>query len=237
MDIRAVLFDKDGTLIDFHATWAPFARVMVAEAAAGDPDRMKRMLARLGLDPETDRFRAGSVLAAGTGADMAAILWPDVPASALAAYTTALDDRASSHGGDHALALAGIPDALQELRAGGRTLGIATNDSARGARRTMTGLGLDHLFTAILGYDSVPRPKPWPDMVEAFAEDASVPLAAVAMVGDNVHDLEAARRAGAGLAVGVLSGTSARQDLASLADVVLDSVADLPAYLATRETA
>jgi phosphoglycolate phosphatase len=42
-------------------------------------------------------------------------------------------------------------------------------------------------------------------------------------------------RAGAcGLAIGVLSGTGTRQSLARIADVVLDSIADLPAYLAER---
>jgi len=51
------------------------------------------------------------------------------------------------------------------------------------------------------------------------------------MVGDNRHDLDMARAGGCGLAVGVLSGTGTRASLASIADVVLDSVADLPAYL------
>ena len=54
------------------------------------------------------------------------------------------------------------------------------------------------------------------------------------MVGDNRHDLETARAAGAGLAVGVLSGTGTRETLAPMADVLLDSVADLPAYLAAQ---
>jgi phosphoglycolate phosphatase len=51
------------------------------------------------------------------------------------------------------------------------------------------------------------------------------------MVGDNRHDLEMARAAGAGLAVGVLSGTGSRKTLGGLADVILESVADLPAYI------
>ena len=48
------------------------------------------------------------------------------------------------------------------------------------------------------------------------------------MVGDNRHDLEMARAGGAGLAVGVLSGTGTRETLAPMADVILDSIADLP---------
>ena len=41
------------------------------------------------------------------------------------------------------------------------------------------------------------------------------------------------RAAGAGLVVGVLSGTGTRDTLEPLADVVLDSVAELPAYLSS----
>ncbi|MCB1425280.1 MAG: HAD family hydrolase [Zhengella sp.] len=237
MEIRAILFDKDGTLIDFHATWAGFARQAALEAAGRDPDRALHLLEALGLDAATGRFRPGSVLAAGSGADVAAVLWPDAEGQALQDRIGTLDDLAATHARDHAVALAGIPQALRSLQASGRALGIATNDSERGARETMVRLELDALFTAILGYDSVPRAKPWPDMIHAFAGHAAVAPGAVAMVGDNLHDLEAARRAGAGLAIGVLSGTSGHGDLASLADVVLDSVADLPAWLATLQKA
>jgi phosphoglycolate phosphatase len=55
------------------------------------------------------------------------------------------------------------------------------------------------------------------------------------MVGDNRHDLEMGRAGGVGLNVGVLSGTGTRETLLPLADVVLNSVSDLPAYLLDRE--
>lgn len=237
MEIRAVLFDKDGTLIDFHATWAGFARRAALDAAGHDAARAAHLLEALGLDAETARFRPGSVLAAGTGAQVAAVLWPGEQGDALRRRVEMLDDLAAAHARDHAVALAGIPQALHALRAAGHVLGIATNDSERGARDTMHRLSLDALFAEILGYDSVPRAKPWPDMVHAFAERTGMAPGAVAMVGDNLHDLEAARSAGAGLAIGVLSGTSAREDLAPLADLLLDSVADLPAGLAALSRA
>ena len=43
-----------------------------------------------------------------------------------------------------------------------------------------------------------------------------------------------ARAGGCGLAVGVLSGTGTRESLSEIADVILDSVADLPAFLDGR---
>ena len=47
------------------------------------------------------------------------------------------------------------------------------------------------------------------------------------MVGDAVHDLAMGRAAGVGLNVGVLSGTSAREDFEDFADLILPSINDL----------
>jgi phosphoglycolate phosphatase len=51
------------------------------------------------------------------------------------------------------------------------------------------------------------------------------------VVGDNMHDLEMGRGAGAGLLVGVLTGTSGEADLAPLADHVIADITLLSALL------
>ena len=51
------------------------------------------------------------------------------------------------------------------------------------------------------------------------------------MVGDSPHDLDMARSAGAGLAIGVLTGVSPREVLALHADLVLDSIAEIETAL------
>ena len=56
----------------------------------------------------------------------------------------------------------------------------------------------------------------------------------IVVIGDNPHDLEMARSAGAGAALGVLTGNSGREDLAPLADAVLESVCELPDWLRQR---
>ena len=64
----------------------------------------------------------------------------------------------------------------------------------------------------------------------AFAREAGLVPADIAVVGDNPHDMEMARAAGA-TAIGVTSGNSSADDLSPLADVVLPSVAALPEWL------
>ena len=48
--IAAILFDKDGTLLDFEATWGPLYRVLAVDLAGGDAARATAMLAAGGLD-------------------------------------------------------------------------------------------------------------------------------------------------------------------------------------------
>ena len=92
-------------------------------------------------------------------------------------------------------------------------------------------LGVRRLLPHVFGYDSVARPKPGPDMVDAFAAAAGLAPAEIAVVGDNHHDLAMARAAHAGAAVGVLSGTGEAADLAPLADVILADIRALPGWL------
>ena len=97
-------------------------------------------------------------------------------------------------------------------------------------------LGIAKHLPHVYGYDSVARPKPAPDMVHAFAAATGVAAQAIVVIGDNTHDLKMARSAGAGAAIGVLSGTGTAAELAPLADCLLDSIADLPAWLAARRS-
>ena len=85
----------------------------------------------------------------------------------------------------------------------------------------------------IAGYDSGFGGKPHPGMVLAFAERCAVPPDEVAVVGDSLHDLKAARVARA-LRIAVLTGPlghAARAELEPHADHVLASIEDLPALL------
>jgi phosphoglycolate phosphatase len=71
-------------------------------------------------------------------------------------------------------------------------------------------------------------------MVLAFCDAIGAHPQEIAVVGDAIHDLAMGRAAGAGLTVGVLSGTSGRDDLEIGADVILDSIVDLLTHAAFR---
>lgn len=232
--IRGVLFDKDGTLIDFHATWLSVGEALALRASQGDRSRARALLEKVGYDFAHNCFKADSVFAAGTNADIVAAWYPELSAPERMAKLAEFDGFSVVYGSQRPVPLAGAVDALKSLHEAGLKLGIATNDSTAGAEGTLVALSIAQLFDAVYGYDAVASPKPAPDIVHAFCDYTGLKPSQIAMVGDNSHDLEMGRAGGVGLNVGVLSGTGTRERLTPLADVVLQSVADLPAALAGR---
>lgn len=230
--IRAILFDKDGTLIDFERTWFAFSQKMAKWAAGGDEVKARHLLDIGGYDWDAKRFRANSVIAAGTAEEMVALWHPDADEASLQTIIAHYNQASLEAGPRSAVAVDGLYETLQILHAQGFILGICTNDSEAGALKTAQVLGIDHFFTSFIGYDTAARPKPFADPLIYFAEKNNIALSQLAMVGDNSHDLEAARAAQAGLSIGVLSGNAGVDILAPLADIILPSVADIPALFA-----
>lgn len=228
--ITAVLFDKDGTLLDFDATWGPVYRQAASIAARGEPADTERFLLASGFDPATGKPAAGSLLAAGNTEEIAEV-WIAVGADFGLEDLTEKLDRLFVDRMHDSEPLPGIREAVDLLRARDYELGVASSDSEAAIRAFLAGTGLESRFSFVTGYDTGHGPKPEPGMVHGFAEAIDHPASRIAVIGDNMHDIDMARAAGAGLTIGVLTGTSLRQDLEPHADVVLDSAADLPGFL------
>lgn len=231
MKIQGVLFDKDGTLIEVNATWVPIYREILKELCATDDAGAEALMQRAGYDPAKGKFAAGSLLAGGTTRQIAASFWPDLKGEAFEARVHHMDHGYTHLVRDKLTPLMPLEPLLVELRGMGLKLGVATNDSHVSAKAHMAHVGVIEHFDDIIAADTVAVPKPSGNMIAKFAEITGLPAASLAMVGDNHHDMEEARAGGAGLAIAVLSGNAAREDIAHLADYTIESVADLPALL------
>jgi phosphoglycolate phosphatase len=227
MKIRGLVFDKDGTLFDFHATWAAWGAGLIERLAGGDPLRARSLAAELGFDLDAIAFLPGSPLIAGTMEfliDAVMRLEPGVDEAALRAMV--LDETEAVR----PVEILPLGPLLGRLASAGFRLGVATNDAESPARAHLASAGVLADFDFVAGYDSGFGPKPGPGMLAAFCAATGLAPGACAMIGDSWHDLEAARSSGM-MAVAVLSGPATRAELAADADVILRDIADLPAWL------
>jgi phosphoglycolate phosphatase len=230
---RGVLFDKDGTLIDFDATWIPAYRSAAERVAdiAGDPSLAARLMERGGWDNERQSWRPASLLTSASN-DEIVNDWMDFCGFVdRARFRTLIFDTFHEMAVEYASGVRGIERLLSELKTRGFALGVATMDDERTARSTLSNLGLDSLTDFVCGADSGFGVKPGTGMFEAFCQQALLAPGEVIVVGDSPHDLNMGRSAGAGLVVGVLSGAHGAEDLRELADVVLEDATHLAAFL------
>ncbi|MEM7425739.1 MAG: HAD family hydrolase [Pseudomonadota bacterium] len=232
MTIKGVLFDKDGTLIDFDKTWNQVSREMALHVAEGDEAEALRLLKLVGYDENEERFGSGSIWAAGNNYDLADAWFPELDKNGRRSKSRWFDEFVASVSPKASVPLTDLHAVLGRLRDLRLVLGIATNDVRASAVGFCEAAGLQAFFALIVGYDSVKNPKPRGDMVHAFCAHTQLSPSEVAVVGDNTHDLEMAADGGAGLKVAVMTGTGTREDLNPLADIVLEGIDDLPACLA-----
>lgn len=224
---QALLFDKDGTLFDFHATWRVWAGCVLADLAGDDTALHDRICAVLDFDPVAGRFRPASPVIAETGRTVAERLVATLPGRDVDALEACLDTAAAATPPVPAVPLAPL---LARLAARGLVLGVGTNDTERCARAHLRAAGIAAHFHFVAGSDSGHGAKPDPGPLLAFAARAGLAPDRVAMIGDSRHDMTAARAAGM-QRIAVLTGPASRTDLAPHADTVLPDIGHLPAWL------
>jgi phosphoglycolate phosphatase len=228
--IDVVIFDKDGTLIDFHAMWGGWAR--------GLGDRLDAVIRRpvsldvfaaIGFDPTSGRVAPGGELAtdtmAGIEETVARVLRRWCPSISAARRAT---EAAWSNPDPVALAvpLADLPAVFGRLRTDGREIAVVTTDDRAPTDATLRSLGVrDEVRAMVCGDDGFAM-KPEPDPVFAICQAFRSDPSRVLVVGDTPADIAMGRAADAGRVIGVRSGLGSVADLRD-ADAIIESVADL----------
>ena len=70
MRCDGLLFDKDGTLFDFQATWSGWFLNVLAQLSQGDLTKQKKLAEAIDFDLSEQAFFAHSVAIAGTNQDL-----------------------------------------------------------------------------------------------------------------------------------------------------------------------
>jgi phosphoglycolate phosphatase len=124
----------------------------------------------------------------------------------------------------------GAREAIETMKSRGIAVAFTTGFSPSTREALIELLGWSDLVSLRVSPADAGRGRPAPDMVLLCALTTRVSaMQTVMVVGDTASDMQAGQRAGVGQCVGVLSGTDDHARLmASGADLVVNSVADLP---------
>lgn len=238
--IRGILFDKDGTLIDFFSLWLHAATAVIPMfLKANDIDASEEMvqyiLCTVGVEQgKVDPKGALAYKSYGEIAqDVCAALIKKGKKVSVTKVRKQLEElfNANVAGIDVKYELFTDMNVLmQNLKERNIIIGLATADTKISAENCLSSIGIKHFFDYIGSDDGLRKPKPDKEMFLEFAKQFSLNPKEIAVVGDTYNDMVFARKNG-GIAIGVLSGVSKAEDFGDKADYVITSIHELPELL------
>lgn len=234
VDAELAVFDKDGTLIDFHGVWG--GRALRAVAALGervDAALHEALLNTLGVDRRTGRVDGQGLLAQFPHDVIHARCVQTLVDAGVARSraertlrTRFAEVMRAPPRPDEMLPIGDLRALFSALRAAGLRLGVVTTDDRDATLQTLSALQLsEHVTQVVCGNDPVAA-KPSPEGILQIAAAVDVQPQHALMVGDTAADMRAGRAAGC-FCVGVTSGACDADQLRHLADVIVDSVQEI----------
>ena len=176
-DLRAVLFDLDGTLIDsIELIVRSYRHTFRVHGVAGGDE--VDVLASIGRP-----LRAALAAHARDETELETMV---------ATYRV----WNAAHHDELVRPYPGVGEAVRALHGRGLSLGVVTSKARCSALRGLAACGLDAYFRVTVAADDVERHKPDPAPVLQALDGLGVRPGRAMLVGDSVQDVEAGRRAG-----------------------------------------
>jgi len=222
LNVRAVLLDLDGTLLDTVLDLHAAANGMLADLDR-PPVAIEDIRAYVGrgIPNLVKRVLAGNLDAADDPAPP--------PEDALASFRRHYGDV----NGRAAKPFPGVMAGLAALKARGLPLGVITNKAAAFTSPLLERTGLAPYLSVVVSGDQLPRPKPDPMPVIWACGRLGVSPADVVLIGDSVHDFKAGRAAGCRVWL-VPYGYNEGQDVRGLdCDAIVATILDAASLITT----
>lgn len=242
-EIDLIVFDKDGTLVDFDLLWSG-KLVTAVEAVLGmfvDMPRLRGCLfATLGIEPDAMKVIPESPLAVSTLAKLGmataivlyqnGIAWHEAERTVRDVFMPAIEALPQAK---DIMPLGNVRARLEHLGSHGFRLAIFTSDDRHATEACLPMLGITDLIQQMVCGDDAVAGKPSGEGLRQLGRHFGIAPEKTLMIGDSVTDMMAAKEAGVGWRVAVLSGTGRHDDLARIAHVVTTDIHALEAVART----
>jgi phosphoglycolate phosphatase len=236
--VDAIIFDKDGTLIDVHHYWSSMIKIRASKVVdkwfnGSDDDGTVQadLIDVMGVDLTSDKLRPhGPVGVKSRGfvvnvvKDCICNNGVFVDNDAVELLFKDVDSITAENLSPLLKILPGVEQLLEKMSRFGVKAVIASTDITNRAVKAMEILGLRHHFVEIFGGDSVRKTKPAPDLVMKVIRVCDFNSKNVVVIGDHPVDIEMGLSANVGSNIGVLTGLSDAESFNDLNCIVIDDL-------------
>lgn len=237
MNVKAVIFDKDGTLMDFEAFWVTVSRFAIRDILndVGIKNDCEEDVLRC-LDVEDGIADINGILAQDPFPVMGKAI-NDCLKKYGCTYTdeqmTEITVKAYHGNIDKGIvnpACDNIVGVMKRLKEMGLKLAVVTTDDPYDTKKCLCRLGIYDFFDEIYTDDGVLPPKPDPFCLNSFCERYGLLKSEIIMIGDTMNDVRFARNGGITVG-GVAKNKNNRDILERNADFVMDNISCVFDYL------
>ena len=222
-----IIFDKDGTLIHFDASWVKIG-IQLVEAVCDHfhIDVSAEVKKRLGIEAEA--FQPGSIMASGTLEDMVAV-FNEFTDEDTSDYTAQKSQALIDTREPEVNVIKGVESMLHTLKSEGYRLGILTSDNRKGMQHFFDKTHFEPLFDIVISTNGDNFEKPDPRILQPLWE-RGVQGKHLIFVGDTDNDMLTGKNVNAKQTIGVKTGLGSQATFQE-ADVIINDVTELPNIL------
>jgi len=231
---KLIIFDKDGTLVDFCHAWERLAKArtkMMVEKMGISSSVAREILRSFGVDPDSGSIDPRGPLVQASQEDeviiAASILyrkgypWDEARQIAEEAFKMAESLYTLK---ELTKPAPGVNPVLTRLKNAGLKIAVATIDNYHRTLEVLEIIGIRYFFDLIVSKEDVKHTKPHPEMVLTICKRLGIPPEKTLMVGDTVSDMIMGKRAKVAFTVGILNGVNSPEAFSGWADVIIQSL-------------
>ena len=236
-DVEAVIFDKDGTLIDVHHYWASMLKIrakLIVKKYRLDCKVKNELMDAMGVDLKTGKIKVDGPVGIKPRSFIASVAAEVLNSNNVNASNNDIEDiflEVDKKTSDNILPLLkllpGVEKLLDSLSKYGIDIMLATTDMTIRARLAMRGLNIEHFFSEIIGGDAVDFAKPSPDLALNIIEKRRINKDKTVVIGDHPVDIKMGISANVGCNIGVLTGLSNANLFSELDCFVVENLKDI----------
>lgn len=235
-DTELIIFDKDGTLLDFRETWTGIIKEFfftLEKHIPVTPPLKERIETALGIFVDEKKIDGKGALAMGTFMECNTLLTYSIYREGIrwdiaqeiveevGKLVFSSDVRKK-----HVRPAQGAIELLKILQSRGIHSTVATNDKETDALTDIEHIGALPYIDLVVGADSVEHPKPFPDMIEKICSSLAKDPKKSVLIGDTVMDALLGKNSGVMLTIGI-GGIVPEEELARHMDIVISNLDEI----------